>query len=196
MKKFIAATALLATFGAIAGPMGLNKGMTLEELKKLGSFSSGDTPFVHSSKTLTNGHPDFEVYSVIVTPAHGLCKLVASSKDIESSAYGSELEGRFKELISAMTEKYKAPGKKFDFLRSGSIWKEPRDWMMGLLKRDRTITAYWSSPENLDLPDSISSISIEAIALSPNKGYIRIGYEFDNFDACIATVKSKINSNL
>ena len=189
MAVFIAAN-------AVAGPLGLNKGMTLEELKKQGAFSPVGQQYVYTSKTLASGHTDFDLYTVILTPEQGLCKIQASSKEIDTSSFGTELESKYRRLIDAMSEKYGPPGKNFDFLSAGSLWEEPQYWMMALLKKERTLSAFWSAPVNNNLPDSIQSITIESYALSGSTGYIRLSYEFDNIDACIKVVKSKENSTL
>lgn len=196
MRRIIVAAAFFAAFGAIAGPLGLSKGITLEELKKQGAFAPGNQQFVYTAKTIANGHPDFDSYTVVLTPEQGLCKIQAVSKDIETSSFGTELEGKYKSLVDAMSGKYGAPRKNYDFLRSGSIWKESQYWMMGLLKKERTLTAFWSKPENDNLPDSIHSIIVETLALSGSKGYIKLGYEFDNLDACMAVLQAKKNSSL
>ena len=92
MKKAFVAIALFAAISAVAGPLGLSKGMTLEEIKRHGNFTliPGET-LVYSSPTLTNGHPDFEKYEAILTPQHGLCKIIAIGKDVSTSVFGSEL---------------------------------------------------------------------------------------------------------
>jgi hypothetical protein len=192
----IVGMSLSFAFGAIGGPLGLDKGMRLDDLNRQGSFAPARAQFQYTSKTLVNGHPDFEAYSVLVTPEHGLCKVKAIGKDIESSSFGSELESKFKELMAALTRKYGAPGSTYDFLRSGSIWKDSRDWMMAMLKKERTLAAFWTPPNNSSLPDSLESIKIEATALSPSKGFISIDYEFNNISECLESVKAKKNSNL
>lgn len=196
MRKIIVAAVFFAAFGAIAGPLGLNKGMTLEELKKQGAFVSGNQQFVYTAKTIASGHPDFESYTVILTPEQGLCKIQAVSKDIDTSSFGNELQGKYRELVGALSKKYGAPGKDYDFLRAGSIWKEPQYWMMGLLKKERNLDAFWSKPENNDLPDFLGTVSLSAYALSGSKGAIKLSYDFDNIDACMETFKSKKNSSL
>lgn len=197
MRKIIVAAAFFAAFGAIAGPLGLNKGMTLEELNKHGSFTPVPRhQFVYESKNLTNGHPDFQSYTALVTPAHGLCKIMATSRNIESSSYGTEIEEKFKDLISALTGKYGAPGKQHNFLKQGSIWNEPKYWMMGLLKKERILSAFWLPPENSNLPDSLTTIYVQTVALSRSHGFIELNYEFDNVSECIDTVKAKRNSSL
>lgn len=145
---------------------------------------------------LVSGHPDFEAYTVILTPEQGLCNLEAIGKNIDSSSYGTELEGKYKTLISAMTVKYGKPYKNFNFLRSGSIWNEPKYWMMGLLKKERRLIAFWAEPGNVNMTDSLTAITVEALPLSGSKGYININYEFSNASECLEIVKTKRNTNL
>lgn len=195
-KILVTVILVVASFSAVAGPFGLSKGMTLEEVKKYGAFVSGDSPFTYTAKTLSNGHPDFEIYSIILTPQQGLCKIQTAGKDVKTSSFGSELKEKHNDLVKALSNKYGSPGNNFDFLRTGSIWKDPQDWMMALLKKERTLASYWSPPERTNLPDSLLTIQLEAAASSGSTGYIRLGYEFDNLDACIAVLKEKKNSNL
>lgn len=196
MKQIIIAAAFFATFGAIAGPFGVSKGMSLEELKTQGAFVATNQQFVYRAETIKNGHPDFEAYTAVLTPNQGLCKIQATGNDIETSGFGTELKSKYQSLIGAMSEKYGAPSNNFDFLRNGSLWTEPQYWMMGLLKKDRTLTAFWRKSEKNNLPDSLHTIMIETIALSGSKGYMRLAYEFDNIDACMAALQAKKNSNL
>lgn len=197
MKSVILLAGIFSAFNAISGPLGLTQGMTLEELKKQGNFTpiSGQK-FFYTSKTLTSGHPDFITYSALVTPEHGLCIVGASSKSVNSNVYGTELEGKFKELISVLTEKYGKPSKSYNELRNGSIWDNPQHWMMGLLKKERVLAVFWEKSKKLNLPDSMQLISVQAFATTNNTGFINIGYNFDNSDACMKKLKSNINSNL
>lgn len=145
---------------------------------------------------MSTGHPDFEFYSVILTPEQGLCKITAVGKDIRSSSQGTEVEEEFKSKVEALTEKYGEPENKHNFLKSGSLWKERQYWMMGLLKKERIISAFWGPKKNKNLPDSIDSIEIHADATNSETAYITIAYEFDNFDSCIKTLRTKKNSSL
>lgn len=196
MRKIIVVAALFAAFGAIAGPLGLNKGMTLEELKKQGAFISGNEPFVYTAKTIASGHPDFELYSVLLTPEQGLCKIQAAGKNIDTSSFGSELQEKHRELVGALSKKYGAPSNEFNYLKAGSIWNEPQDWMMGLLKKERNLDAYWTKSDKSNLSDSLEAVSVNTQALSGSKGYIRLSYDFDNIGACMEALKSKKNSTL
>ena len=195
MKRFIVVVACYSVWCAFAGPFGMSKGMTLEELKKQGNFSSSGA-FQYEANTIKSGHPDFELYIATLTPEHGLCKIGAASKDIQTSDFGTELENKYNRLVEAMSEKYGAP-KNYNFLKEGSIWKERRYWMMSLLKKERTLRAYWTSPEQVNLPDSIKAIEVDTLPLlTTSKGYITITYEFNNANACHDFIKAKRNANL
>jgi hypothetical protein len=196
LKKLLFASAIFATLACNAGPLGLHKGMPLEELMRQGNFAPGDRQFVYSSRTLENGHSDFDFYTVVLTPEQGLCKLQALSKEIDSGSFGTDLENKFNGLAGAITQKYGPPKSSFNFLKAGSIWNQPRDWMMGLLKKERVLATFWAASETSTLPDAIKSISIEATALSGSRGLIRLTYDFDNIGDCLKVLSAKKNSNL
>lgn len=196
MRKIIVATAFFAAFGAIAGPLGLSKGMTLEELKKQGPFVSGNQPFIYIAKTIATGHPDFVLYIALLTPGQGLCKIQAVSKDVDTSSFGSELQEKHRDLVGVLSKKYGAPTNEFNALKAGSIWNEPKDWMMGLLRKERNLDAFWSKSDKNNLSDSLEAVSLNAEASSNGKGKIKLRYDFDNVDACVEAFNSKKNSNL
>lgn len=193
-KSAIAATYFFCIY-AIAGPFGLMQGMSLDTLKKQGTFvQEPSEPYFYTSKSLTNGHPDFESYTVILTPQDGLCKIGANGKNISTSVYGSELVSEFKNVTSALTSKYGTPENIFDFLRSGSIWKDNKYWMISLLKKERVLLTSWTSKN--ELPDSLKAISVTTIALDASTGFLQLSYEFKNTSSCLKIVKEKQNSNL
>lgn len=82
--------------------------------------------------------------------------------------------------LAAQYGKYK----RFDWLPSGSIWKEPEDFMMGLLKKDRILNTYWTKKEGSTLKDDLSEIGLQTFALSQDKGFLVLRYSFNNFSEC------------
>jgi hypothetical protein len=74
-----------------------------------------------------------------------------------------------------------------DFLRAGSIWKEPEDWMMGLLKDERTLVAVWEKA----LPNRIHDVVLKAGALSREKGFHKLTYEFDGWNEYVDALRKK-----
>ncbi len=51
---------------------------------------------------------------------------------------------------------------KYDYLRSGSIWDEPKDWMMSLRQEERTLALFWSIDNGSVLAEHVSGISLQA----------------------------------
>lgn len=195
MKRFaISVLFVFATSVSVASQFGLEQGASLEQLRGLITLKEV-TPFVYSTSKVPNGHVAFDDYRLLVTPKQGLCKIVAWTPSISSSAYGDGIKTKFSTLFDALTSKY-GNSKKFDFLRSGSIWDEPRDWMMGLAKGDRTLNAYWDAEEKSALPEDIQSITLQAAAVSSDIGIVSLTYEFKNFGDCSAWIKEQQNSSL
>lgn len=188
--------ALLVTFitaNAMAGPLGLDMGMSYDLLNKSIKLKQVQS-FLYSTSSLPKGHSKFEEYRLQITPKHGLCKVIAWSKSIPTSVYGDGLIDKFEKLESAISQKY-GQGKKFDYLRSGSIWNEPRDWMIGLRKEERTLKTYWID-NRLKLPENIHVIALEAHAIDKETGLIELAYEFKNNSECIEWIRSQENSSL
>ena len=194
MKKTIVTVLVLALNSvSTAGPLGLEMGMTLSEIQskiKLKSIS----PYTFSAATLPDGHPDFDDYRLTITPQHGLCKLTAWTPDIRTSVYGTDVLSEFDNYFKVLSTKY-GIAKRFDFLRSGSIWNERKDWMMALLKKERTLSAFWID-DKITMPDNLSGINIEAYANSRESGMIAISYEFKNAESCIGWIKANKNAKL
>ena len=64
----------------------------------------------------------------------------------------------------------------------GSIWSEPRDWMQGLLNRERMLAARWDSHSHKQIPDQLSSVFLVAQATDTSSGYIAIENAFKNHE--------------
>jgi hypothetical protein len=180
---------------SIAGPFGLRKGMTIDELKKQGSFTKTSEKYVYKLKSLAKGHPDFEMYTVLLTPNQGLCYVTAIGKDFAVSGDGAEMKRKNEELVHALEGKYGAPYMSDDSLKSGSIWNKPNEWMIGLYRKERNLSTYWISSEVI-LPDSLKTIILATRASSSGVGFFVIRYDFDNEVDCEEAEKSKRNSNL
>jgi hypothetical protein len=121
------------------GPFGLSMGMSEKELRSMMKLDSvKGSRGVYETKGVPNPSSEFENYRLTVSPKQGLCKIAAYGITITTSAYGSELKGDFKTVEGLLAEKY-GKHKPYDFLNAGSIWNAPREWMMGLLKKERSL---------------------------------------------------------
>lgn len=110
-----------------SGPFGFERGMTIEQVTALvgkSAIKSIKNDRVELS-TAPKPHSTFETYAVYIAPQKGVVKVVAYSKDIDTSVYGNELKSKFHEVEDAITKAYGTPKNSYDFLRSGSI-RTPR----------------------------------------------------------------------
>lgn len=190
----IAALMAIST-SAHCGPFGLEMAMPLPRLQgELGAQPTEGAKHSFTTTSVPQPHPDFARFQLFATPEHGLCKIIAISRSFDTSSFGDELKGKFKDLAAALASKY-GEKKEYDYLKSGSLWTEPQYWMMGLLKKDRTLAAFWTS-EKKPMPDSITTISLEARAMSDTRGAIVLTYDFTNIDSCLKAVTNDRDSAL
>lgn len=162
-----------------AGPFGFEYGMTKEQVlelvgKKALEETKGNT---YQFSTAPKPHASFETYIVVISPRTGLIRIKAVSKTIETNIYGDDVKEEFENIFQAITTAY-GKGEKYDFLRSGSVWNEPQDWMMGLLKAERSLAASWQLQGH---ESHMTGILLQAKGLSRDAGYITLDYEFEGF---------------
>lgn len=197
MRILFFASLLMVASSASAGPFGLKQGMSLSELQKAvnGREVATEDRYVFKLSTPPVPSPHFNDYRLLVTPSHGLCKIVAWSPSIKTSVYGDSVKDGFGTLFDALSSKYGKSGK-YDFLRNGSIWDEPRDWTMALLKEERRLAAFWSTENGSELPNEITAITLQAVGIRPDTALISVTYEFSNFAECAEWIKSQNDAGL
>lgn len=202
MKKIIGTVtfmvAILAalTFAgnSIAGPFGLHMGMKLSEFDRSTLESRGKKE-AYTTKSVPNPHPAFQFYSLYISQNEGLYWVKAIGKAINTSVYGTELRTEFEGMHKKLAKLY-GKNKAYDFLRTGSIWNEPKDFMTGLRKKERLLKVYWEAKNGSTLPENIAGITLNAHVLNTNKGYITVEYIFKNTDECRALLAAGQDDSL
>jgi hypothetical protein len=172
-------------------PFGFRYGSSKDEvIKQLGGASVVKTSGNQVTfKTAPSPHPEFDLYNLIFSPKQGLLKVVAYSKDIQTSDDGSELRDAFDRLKSGLETKY-GPSKKVDSCKGSDVDCESQFYMMQLLEKNRSLFALWA-----DSPSAGNTgIVIEGRALGINKGFIALTYEFPGWDQFVDEQDSKKNS--
>ncbi|MHC7600111.1 hypothetical protein ACYA1N_21815, partial [Klebsiella pneumoniae] len=164
--------------------------MTGEELEPMANNVN-----LYTANSLPKMNAGFEAYGLLISPTVGLCQIRALGKDIDTDSYGFTIKSRFKDLMESLSSIY-GKAKENDFLLAGSIWKDPRDWMMGLYKHERYLSAEWKGTAEAPLKSKLTSVSIEARANSSDKGYIFLQYNFNNYDVCESEVEAAKKSSL
>jgi hypothetical protein len=176
-----------------AGPFGLDMGMSLDQIKN----KTGKNPELVQDDLYKVEPPNknemFETYVVQVSQKYGIVWIKAIGKDITTNGHGIQLKSAFDNLIASIEKTY-GKYKKTDFLVRGSIWNEPEDFMMGLVKKDRYLMAGWDKDSGSTLPKEISSIGVMVSASSSSKGYIALEYYSPNEKLAADEKKAKQDS--
>lgn len=171
----------------MSGPFGLKMGMSLKEI-------GGDPKEIGRGRYIITNvpkpHSAFAEYAIIVAPKCGLGKIVARGEIMKTSVYGTDLENEFDTMEKKLEASY-GKHSKHDFLKAGSIWREPNEWMMALKKKERVLLAGWTKEGGSSLSDDIAEIILETCALSEKEGFIMVSYYFSNSDACLDEIDAQ-----
>jgi hypothetical protein len=151
-------------------------GMTKEQIGE-GLEEIGPNTFMTTSPPRPDR--DFQEYGLMIDPNLGLTKIIAIGHSIPTSSFGTEVKRQFEVLENKLIEKY-GKNEKYDFLRDGSLWKRPQDWMLSLKNKERILKAFWGEYIGSDLKDGIQGIKLEARAIGPELGALVLIYEFEN----------------
>jgi len=163
-----------------AGPFGFEHGMTKDEIttlvgrQSLVKIVNGN---IYEFSTAPRPYEAFEFYLLMISPEKGLVKVWAISRDVDTGTDGEQLKKKFQEIQTFVSETY-GKGETYDSLKAGSIWSAPKDWMLGLLKEERSLACTWMLTIR---KDDITAIRLDTGALSPEKGYVSLGYAFEGF---------------
>ena len=120
-------------------------------------------------------------YKVVAywTPATGVCNVKGIYVVPSPDDYGEAHRSAFNHISDLVGRKYGEPSDAFDFLDAGSLWDEPRYWLMGLKSGERLLQRFWAKKPSI-LPSGLGSISVKASEL-----LIVVDYEFVNFPDCV-----------
>jgi len=107
--------------------------------------------------------------------------------------YITVTNGKVKDIIG---QTYGLPTDEFDYLKYGSIWSEPRDWLTALRKGERVYATYWMGDDGLSLPEPLGSIVLEIHFLSSydNKCYLDLVYQPTWFEDALNDVQKEEKS--
>ena len=140
-------------------------------------------------------HPEFENYSVLATPTHGVCKIVASGVTYSNDKYGTETRTAYNRIKSALAAKY-GKSQTFDFIRSGSIWNGAHEWAASINQKERTLQDFWTTEVGSTLPEGMTGLDLDVGSTGLTDPYLIISYEFANFKSCRAADAQRSNRGL
>lgn len=182
MKKIITTVILLflLTVAAFAGPFGLEFGMTLDEVKQVATINrvADNKPYMYfiTPNKKTNL---LEIYRVNISPKYGVYDISAFGYTVKSDDYGEKIKSEFQKIADLIKINYGEPSSKFDFLKSGSIWKESNEWLTSLRKGERVYSYFWSADSNDKLITPLKTISLEINFEDDysNECFLRLSYQ-------------------
>lgn len=183
--KFLASvftcTLLLAVF-SFAGPFGLSKGMTLQQVKK----ACGGKEPVKLEEGLyeispTKRHSAFETYFAWIDAKEGLHHLKAVGSELAVQDNGYELRAKFVSLESSLKKTY-GECRRLDEC-SGSYWCDHEDrWVQTLVEKFRFLQSGWTREAGSQLSGELNSVYLSAHARNRfgMYGVLVLEYEFSN----------------
>lgn len=179
----------------LAGPFGLDMGMNIEQLKSITNIEGNNNDEVFKCTKVPNPSSIFDAYYISVDGKVGLYRIMAVVNLNQLSNYGDQIKTNFNYIEELINNKY-GKGTRYDFLKANSLWKDPNEWTMSLLKKERVLNDFWLNSDGLNMPDHINSIALAGVAFSRTSGGVSLTYEFTNIDDAIKNKKNKQGSSL
>jgi len=168
-------------------------GMSLQEITEISSTTPlrMDAGYAITPPRVSNL---FETYIVSIHPEYGVYEIVAIGKNIATTGEGVALRTAFNNVRNSIDNTY---GRHLmtDRLERGSIWSRPRDFMMGLLTRERQLNARWNESTSSSLPNNdIYVIFLTANALNSTTGFLMLLYRSGSHAKIEATRRQQESS--
>jgi hypothetical protein len=173
-----------------AGPFGFERGMTKDQIIAL----VGQNAVEKESKdfggmqinlwvtTAPAPQKEFRKYLLTLSSTAGLLKIVAVGEMLDTSADPQLLLEHYNDQKSLLTQAYGTPTADVDSLRPGSTLNEPSEFMIGLLKKDRRLQAFWVHEKASAYKDHVTGVQLQPFAYSATNGVVDLVYEFEGFD--------------
>tara|TARA_B100001057_G_C22689367_1_gene887137 strand:+ start:223 stop:819 length:597 start_codon:yes stop_codon:yes gene_type:complete len=186
MFKFLIPILLAFSFPleALSGQFGLEMGDTKKDIEKKGVklIDVGDYYFMTYKVPKSNSN--LKDYALMITPNNGLCQIMTATENFPTNSFGSSIKDKFNFFENLLSKKY-GEKRKSDYLASGSLWTDRNYWTMGLLQKERVLSAEWNSSYGSKLPqNNVNNILLRAGATDVSTGLIAIQYRFSNYSAC------------
>jgi hypothetical protein len=179
------------------GPFGFYYGETRQQVIEAVGKAAVKESYAESMRVMTAPKPyrGIEAYTLFFSPSEGLLKILAVGDTIDTTRDGEQLQDLYHTTEAALESVYGAPVRSFDYLKATSDWTEAKYWMMGLLKQERVLDAFWTT-KGAALPKHLTLIRINSVGLSQGSGYITISYEFEGWNEFVEHRDAKQNGVL
>lgn len=173
----LASLLLLLPGLTLAGPFGLEMGMTQEQLKKVCALEKTPLPNYYSTAKVPSPDPLFkDGYRLKVDADYGLVEVSAYTQEIETDIDGTELKKAFHDLEGKL-EKQFGKGEFSDYVDSlFTNWTEEDPWMMSLADGGRVFKTVWKSSDKKPVPKGISEVRLAGMGRDEGHGILVLTY--------------------
>jgi hypothetical protein len=169
---------LLAASPALAdGPLGITMGDKPEDL---GCERLDGETVLYVCKTVPRPYDGAAYYSVRSMPGTGICGIFIHGREVKTNAFGVQIRQAVDTVAADLAEAYGA-GKKIDQLMSGSSWKDPQYWLIGLRQKERTYQYEWKSDK---LKHNVANVVAAAFTERSDQANVVVRFDFTNRAAC------------
>ena len=158
---------------------------------KVVSVSQEASPNLYQTTEVPKQSSLFESYVLQSTKETGLCFVKGIGTDIATDDFGSRIKSEFDGLEELLERKYGPSTDEYDFVRVGSLWDDPQDFMMVLLKNERYLASVWDNEDGANLPNNLEMLTVYASAISTDEGYLSVEYYFRNYDEFEQIIKNR-----
>ena len=166
------------------GPFGIAMGQSAEDLEgketKVGWYEISSVPKPHSM---------FNTVMVQATKSNGVCFVKGISDSFPSDSNGLAAIIQADKIKRQLDGKY-GRSKELAFLVPGSIWNEPEDWMMAMLKGERRQAWEWAGPSTELDRHSLDSVALGITAVATDEVSLYVEYYFKNSKKCDAELEA------
>lgn len=188
-KKLFLSLVFIGLVTAIyAGPFGLEKGMSYEEVKEACGgkapyrIENDDRYYIYPEKS----HSRFETYIAWISEEYGLYAVRGISNTITTNNFGDELKSAFYTFLPRVEKVYGDASVVFDDLtvEEGTyyIWRDEVYWLKAFKDGGRDLYAKWYSYSDEPLKDDVAFILLWTSSTGYNATVLLIDYEFSNAD--------------
>lgn len=132
----------------------------------------------------------FSALTVYGTENTGACRLQLIKTLENADAYGDDVRSAMTNIKDTLESKYDNASSEYDYLRHGSIWDEPKDWLTGLRLKERTYSFYWLDLDSTNFA-GVKNISLVAQSPGGRTAFVILIYDFANSDDCMSESKAK-----
>ena len=188
MKRIIILIMLVLSVIALAENrkvFGFTVGMTIEDVKE--KFGEDNVKKARKGiYTVDLNNINNMEYALIILHNNKICKVAIYGDSQFTNKYGDQLKTEYEEIHTILVKKYGNP-EDHNFLKSGSYWDEPQDFIMALSKKERYLSSYWVLED--------VSIALGVDILSAESFQLYIAYEFKEFYKYLEELK-KIQNDM